>query len=234
MFDPRESTTDVASLRCSTTSTRVVLRSLWRRPVVTGLLIIAVVAGATLTNATTSFAATTLPPFTSSVAAVSVAQLGRTWHAGCPVAPGKLRLLTLRYVGFDGRAHQGTMVVNAIVARSVITIFATLYARRFPIHEMIPESNYAGSDPRSMAANNTSGFNCRRAVASGPPQWSVHAFGAAIDVNPVQNPYVFKGVAQPRSGRAFLDRRDVRAGMAEPGGALINAFASVGWYWGGR
>jgi hypothetical protein len=85
-----------------------------------------------------------------------------------------------------------------------------------------------------MAADNTSGFNCRRAVASGPPQWSVHAYGEAIDVNPVQNPYVFNGGAQPAAGAAYVSRSDVRPGMAEPGGVLNDAFASVGWYWGGR
>jgi hypothetical protein len=85
-----------------------------------------------------------------------------------------------------------------------------------------------------MNANNTSGFNCRYAVAPGTPQWSVHAFGEAIDVNPVQNPYLVNGVAQPRSGAAYRSRAVIRPGMAVSGGVLVNAFASVGWYWGGR
>jgi len=59
----------------------------------------------------------------------------------------------------------------------------------------------------------------------------VHAYGEAIDVNPVQNPYVFNGVAQPVAGKAYIDRSDVRAGMAEVGGVLNDAFASVGWFW---
>jgi hypothetical protein len=99
---------------------------------------------------------------------------------------------------------------------------------------MIPESHFKGSDPASMAADNTSGFNCRFAVANGASVWSVHAFGEAIDVNPVQNPYVFNGVAQPVAGKAYLNRRDIRPGMAVIGGTLNNAFASVGWRWGGR
>ena len=85
-----------------------------------------------------------------------------------------------------------------------------------------------------MAADNTSGFNCRYAVANGTPEWSVHAYGEAIDVNPVQNPYVFNGVAEPVAGHAYVNRLDVRPGMAEAGGALNSAFASVGWLWGGR
>ena len=175
-----------------------------------------------------------LPPFTSSVTSVTAAQLGKTWRPGCPVGPSQLRLLHLRYVGFDGRSRVGTMVVNATVVTSVVRVFATLYAKRFPLHSMIPESNFQGKDPASMAADNTSGFNCRYAVTTGPKQWSVHAYGEAIDVNPVQNPYVFNGVAQPVAGTAYMDRGDVRPGMAELGGVLNNAFASVGWFWGGR
>jgi hypothetical protein len=175
-----------------------------------------------------------LPRFTSSVAPVSAAELGKTWRPGCPVSPSQLRLLHLRYVGFDGRSRVGTMVVNATVVTSVVKVFATLYAKRFPLHSMIPESQFQGKDPASMAADNTSGFNCRYAVATGPKQWSVHAYGEAIDVNPVQNPYVFNGVAQPVAGKAYVDRGDVRPGMSELGGVLNDAFASVGWFWGGR
>jgi hypothetical protein len=160
--------------------------------------------------------------------------LGKTWHPGCPVAPTQLRLIHVRYVGFTGHADGGSIVVNASVARVVIRVFQTLYSHRFPIRSMIPESHFKGSDPASMAADNTSGFNCRFAVANGASVWSVHAFGEAIDVNPVQNPYVFNGVAQPVAGKAYLNRRDIRPGMAVIGGTLNNAFASVGWRWGGR
>jgi hypothetical protein len=184
----------------------------------------------------TSSGATNVPlaPFTSSISSVNAAQLGRTWHSGCPVGPSQLRLLHLRYIGFDGESRVGTMVVNATVATSVVRVFQTLYAKRFPLHSMIPESQFQGSDPASMAADNTSGFNCRYAVATGPKQWSVHAYGEAIDINPVQNPYVFNGVAQPVAGKVYVNRRDVRPGMAEVGGVLNDAFASVGWFWGGR
>jgi hypothetical protein len=143
-------------------------------------------------------------------------------------------MLTMSYWGMDGAAHTGHMVVNASVVSSVLTVFKTLYGERFPIYSMVPEDYFHGHDPLSMAADNTSGFNCRKAVAAGPPQWSVHAYGEAIDVNPVQNPYVFNGVAQPVAGSAYLDRADIRPGMAYWGGDLVDAFASVGWYWGGR
>ncbi len=76
--------------------------------------------------------------------------------------------------------------------------------------------------------------NCRYAVADGPPQWSAHAYGQAIDVNTVENPYLQGDAVQPATGSVYLDRADVRPGMAVDGGVLVAAFASVGWQWGGR
>lgn len=140
----------------------------------------------------------------------------------------------MTYWGFDGRAHTGRMVVNASVVTSVVTVFRTLYAERFPIYEMVPEDAYGGNDNAAAAADDTSGFNCRDAVAPGPPQWSVHAYGEAIDVNDVQNPYVDGSTTIPPAGAAYLNRSDIRPGMAYVGGELCEAFASVGWYWGGR
>jgi hypothetical protein len=184
---------------------------------------------------TTAAPTTTLPPaFSSSVSAVTAAQLGATWHAGCPVDPSQLRLLQLSYWGFDNQAHVGTIVVNESVVPAVITVFSDLYAARFPIQEMIPEAAYGGNDNAAAAADDTSGFNCRYAVAPGPPSWSVHAFGEAIDVNDVQNPYYDGTIVIPPAGAAYQDRSDVRPGMAVPGGTLVEAFASVGWQWGGR
>lgn len=174
------------------------------------------------------------PAFASSVAPVDAASLGATWHAGCPVAPSALRLLTLRYWGFDGQAHDGTMVVNSLVAVAVTQVFAMLYAERFPIRQMVPEAAFGGDDNAAAAADDTSGFNCRDAVAPGPPQWSVHAYGEAIDVNDVENPYVEGSTVIPPSGAAYEDRSVARPGMAVPGGVLVSAFAAVGWQWGGR
>ncbi len=126
------------------------------------------------------------------------------------------------------------MVVNVAVTVDVLNIFARLFAEHFPIHQMQPVDAYHGSDPESMAADNTSGFNCRYAVASGPPQWSAHAFGEAIDVNAVENPYIEGGTVMPPAGAAYVDRSRYRPGMAVPGGQLVRAFAGAGWQWGGR
>ena len=165
---------------------------------------------------------------------MSAAQLGGTWHQGCPVAPSELRSVKMSYVGFDGATHVGTMVVNEAVVTSVIRVFRLLYLAGFPIKEMTPESAYAGNDNAAAAADDTSGFNCRFAVAPGPPKWSVHAYGEAIDVNDVQNPYIDGATIIPPSGAAYRDRGDVRPGMAVLHGTLVDAFATVGWYWGGR
>jgi hypothetical protein len=177
---------------------------------------------------------TTVPAFTSSVSTVTAAELGNTWRAGCPVDPTQLRTIQMEYWGFDGQPHTGSMVVNASVVDSVTTVFSTLYTDRFPIDQMVPESAFGGDDNAAAAADDTSGFNCRDAVAAGPPQWSMHAYGEAIDVNDVQNPYVDGATVIPPAGAAYEDRGDVRPGMATSGGVLVDAFASVGWQWGGR
>ena len=133
--------------------------------------------------------------------------------------PSRLRRLRLSYWGFDGAPHHGTLVVNAAVVRRS-SAFARLYAARFPIRRMQPVDAFGGSDDRSMAADNTSAFNCRTAVAPGPRRWSAHAYGEAIDVNPVENPYLVDGRVLPPAGRRYLDRSRVRPGMAVPGGTL--------------
>ena len=175
-----------------------------------------------------------LPPFQASIAPVTALELGKSWHPGCPVGPSQLRNVTVSYVGFDGRAHTGTLVVNRAVVANVRTVFRTLYAKRFPVRRIEPVAKYGGSDDRSMAADNTSAFNCRYAVAPGPKHWSVHAYGEAIDVNTVENPYVEGSTVMPKAGRAYTDRSRYRKGMAVAGGVLVRAFASVGWLWGGR
>jgi hypothetical protein len=189
----------------------------------------AVVAAAALAGATPG-----APPFTSRVTAVTRGDLPYSYHAGCPVAPAHLRFVRMRFWGFDHRPHLGSIVVHSAVTPYVATVFARLYAARFPIRRMVPIDAFRGSDDRSMAADNTSGFNCRYAVAPGPKRWSAHAYGDAIDVNPVENPYVVGGVVRPPAGKRYLVRSKARPGMAEPAGVLVKAFAAVGWKWGGR
>jgi hypothetical protein len=175
-----------------------------------------------------------VPPFAARVTHVTRAELGRSWRPGCPVPPSRLRGIRLAYWDFGGRRHLGTIVVDETAVRDVETVFRSLYRARFPIRSLRPVAAFGGSDTRSMAADNTSGFNCRKAVTTGPAGWSEHAYGLAIDVNTVENPYREAGRWLPSAGKRFADRTRVRRGMAVPGGVLVRAFAAVGWGWGGR
>ena len=157
---------------------------------------------------------------------------GVSWRRGCPVALRDLRLLTLSHWGFDGRARTGRLIVHRDVARDLVAgRFGDLYAARFPIRRMVPVDAYGGSDFRSIEADNTSAFNCR--YVEGTTRWSNHAFGRAIDVNPIENPYVSGGTTSHAASRPYVDRSK-RPGMAYEGGALVRAFDRIGWGWGGR
>jgi hypothetical protein len=164
-------------------------------------------------------------------AAMRARMAGHSWHPGCPVSIGQLRLLTLTYRGFDHRTHAGRLVVNADVAGAVVSVFHRLYDARLPIRRMQPVDDYGGSDFRSITADNTSAFNCR--AATGSTHWSEHAYGRAIDVDPIENPYVDGGRTSHAASLSYLDRSRHRPGMAYPGGVLVQAFAAIGWGWGG-
>jgi hypothetical protein len=157
---------------------------------------------------------------------------GSSWRPGCPVALADLRYVRLSYVGFDGRRHRGELVVNADAVAATRTAFSFLYARRFPIRRMRLVDDYGASDYASIEADNTSAFNCRR--ATGATRWSQHAYGRAIDVNTIENPYVYANgtTTHARSG-PYLDRSRHRPGMAYAGGTLVRAFTRAGWGWGG-
>jgi D-alanyl-D-alanine carboxypeptidase-like protein len=158
--------------------------------------------------------------------------VGSSWQAGCPVGLNELRLLRLTYLGFDGEAHNGRLVTHEGAASSVLHVMRSLYRHRFPIRRMRLVDAYGADDHRSMAADNTSAFNCRF-IAGQPGVWSQHAYGKAIDINPVENPYISGGHVSPPAGEPFADRsRDAR-GMVHAGDASVRAFEAVGWEWGG-
>jgi hypothetical protein len=156
---------------------------------------------------------------------------GVSWRPGCPVPLRDLRVLTASHWGFDGRMHRGRLIVHEDVARDVLGVLRRLYTARFPIRRMIPVDAYGGSDFRSIEADNTSAFNCR--VVEGTSRWSEHAYGRAIDLNPIENPYVSGGRTSHRASIPYLDRSRRRPGMAYDGGVLVEAFRAIGWGWGG-
>jgi hypothetical protein len=157
---------------------------------------------------------------------------GVSWHRGCPVGLDGLRYVRVSYIGFDGEPHTGELMVAASAVRAMRRAFATLYEARFPIRRMRLVDDYRGDDYASIEADNTSAFNCRR--ATGSTRWSDHAYGRAIDVNPIENPYVAAdGSTAHRASVPYLKRSRHRRGMAYRGGVLVRAFARVGWGWGG-
>jgi D-alanyl-D-alanine carboxypeptidase len=176
------------------------------------------------------------PVFSASVSPLDAAtrrlMIGSSWRPGCPVPLRDLRLIRMTYWGFDGRWHAGEMVVHRWYARPVVRVFRRLYEVRYPIRRMRLVDRYGADDRRSMAADNTSGFNCRwRAGIC--CRWSQHAYGRAIDVNPVENPFLWSGGVSPPEGRAYLDRSRHRPGMIHLRDPVWWAFHAIGWGWGG-
>lgn len=188
------------------------------------------------TPATTASAppVTTPPAFESRVEAIPDAgRLSASWRPGCPVPIEDLRLLTLDYWGFDGAEHRGELVVHAQQADAIVGVFRMLFESRFPIERMELVDAFGGDDNASMAANNTAGFNCRE-VADQPGVWSLHAYGLAVDINPLVNPYVLgPDDVRPPGGVAYLDRSQNAPGLIRNGDVVVSAFAAIGWEWGG-
>jgi len=158
---------------------------------------------------------------------------GVSWHRGCPVGFADLRLVTVSHWGFDGRVHRGRLVVHREYAAGMVGAMRKLFRLRYPIRQMRLVDAYDADDHRSMDAGNTSAFNCRF-VAGSPGVWSEHAYGRAIDVNPIENPYVTdSGYVSPPAGARFADRHHAK-GVIHRGGPVVRAFAAIGWEWGGN
>jgi hypothetical protein len=155
-----------------------------------------------------------------------------SWNDQCPVSLDALSYLKITHWGFDGKPHQGELIVNRKVAPEVIDVFKELFDRKFPVNKMRLIEEYQGSDDASMADNNSSAFNCRLAKGS-KTKYSTHSHGLAIDINPLVNPYVKNNRVSPKGGADFLDRTAKAKGMIVKGGPCYNAFTKRGWQWGG-
>jgi len=159
------------------------------------------------------------------------------WHAGCPVVLSQLRLVTVPYVDFDGLTREGQVIVNRDVAGSVSTVFRKLYELKFPIRHMRLSEMYGPRRAIPEDEDVTGSFWCRDSVPSpcvggtASGHWSNHAYGHAIDINPIENPYIGCGkVYDPRMA-PYVDRSKRKKGMVTP--AVVRAFRSIGWGWGG-
>lgn len=190
----------------------------------------------TTTTSTTTTTVPEAPEFSSTIQEIDAdiaARMTHSWREGCPVGFDQLRLLTLSHWDFDDQSRTGELVVHADWADEIVRVFGALYDAQFPIERMELIDVYEGDDLRSIAANNTSGFNCRE-VLNRPGVWSNHAIGTAIDINPVQNPYLSRqGEVLPVAGAEFLDRTVEAKGGIYSGDAVTTAFGAIGWGWGG-
>jgi hypothetical protein len=171
--------------------------------------------------------------FVSSIEEIPADVLARSsWSEECPVTLDELRYLTVTHFGFDGRFHTGEIIVNTEVAEDVVDVFARLHEARFPIEQMKVTTLEEVDDHPTGDFNETGSFVCRPAVGS--DNWSAHAYGLAIDVNPFHNPYLKGDLVIPELASAYTDREDVRPGMIVTGDVVTGAFTDIGWSWGGN
>jgi poly-gamma-glutamate synthesis protein (capsule biosynthesis protein) len=143
----------------------------------------------------------------------------------------ELRYVEVDHVTFDGDVARGELVVAGAVVASTVALFERLYAIGFPVRAARLVDDYGGADDASMAADNTSAFNFR--VVAGTELLSQHAFGRAIDINPVENPWIVGPTLVPAAGTPYRDRTDIRPGMIVRPGPVTAIFDELGWEWGG-
>ncbi len=162
---------------------------------------------------------------------------GNSWQKGCPVPLEDLRYLRLRYKDFKGNDMMGELIVHKVVSTEVTKIFEALYDEDYPINQMRLVSDFQGSDWDSIEADNTSAFNCRR--ATGSKKWSKHSYGEAIDINPIENPYVFRsGKSSHKASKRYLKRKRMSESPSQRAMLLADdkatgIFKKYGWKWGG-
>jgi poly-gamma-glutamate synthesis protein (capsule biosynthesis protein) len=162
-----------------------------------------------------------------------------SWKKGCPVALSDLRYLRLDYYGFDRKVHRdGEMIVHKSVARDVVDLFRKLLESHYPIKQMKLVSKYGASDYDSIEADNTSAFNCR--PVTGGKKWSNHSYGKAIDINPIENPYISKSgrIAHSKSLKYRIRKHINYEDPADnaiivKGDYIERIFKEKGWRWGG-
>jgi hypothetical protein len=153
----------------------------------------------------------------------------------CPAQiKNRQRLVTVKYYSFDNRVHQGQLIIDKDLAGDIEFAFEEALKEKFPIYSVIPIShssfrkNGRWDDDASMEANNTSCFNYRR--ITGSQNLSLHALGRAIDINPVQNPYINGNMVQPIN--SCYD--PTVKGTFTNNSAIVKSLLSRGWIWGGN
>lgn len=136
------------------------------------------------------------------------------------------RLVNVSYCSFDGKIHVGQIIVDKDLVADIKAVFELIKKIKFPVFSVIPMgSKQMLDDRRSMDLNNTVGFNYRYIVKT--QKLSNHSLGRAIDINPLQNPYIRSDYS---SGGVYNPRL---VGTILADGEIVKLFKSRGWDWGG-
>lgn len=146
-----------------------------------------------------------------------------------------LRYVKIRYVDFDGKKQNGELICNQKIAQDLVEIFSELYDRQYPLASVRLVDDFGGDDLASMEADNTSCFNFREVTASGGGRHklSLHAYGLAVDLNPLYNPYVKKGKILPQSAQPYANRKNANPYRIDHEDLAYQLFTSHGFTWGG-
>jgi hypothetical protein len=160
----------------------------------------------------------------------------KVWTPECLISLERLKLLTVTYNDFDNKPQQGEIIVLDVIAEETIMIFKKLLDIKFPIYKMRLIDEYSGDDEASMEDNNSSCFNYRK--IAGSTLLSLHGLGMAIDINPLQNPYLVLDKENaivkvyPREGMNYINRNKDYIGKVEP---IVDIFKQYGFQaWGGN
>jgi hypothetical protein len=159
----------------------------------------------------------------------------RSWKSDCPLPAKKLAYIQVRHWNFKDKLETGELIVNVDVTEEILDIFREQFESKFPIEKMQLIDSYDADDDRSMSANNSSAF-CSRAITAKPGAYSKHSFGTAIDINPLQNPYIneAKKIVAPTEGKKYEDRSLQEKGMITKESSCYKSFNERGWKWGGN
>lgn len=156
---------------------------------------------------------------------------GKSMPDNAAISYDELRYLLLYYYDYDGKVKQGEMVCNHAIAHDLLCIFRDLFKEAYLINSIRLVDDFDASDEASMEANNTSCFNYRTVV--GTRMLSMHAFGLAVDVNPLQNPCIRGGRAYPTTAKDYIDRTKDFSHKIDKNDFCKEVFTSYGFKWGG-
>ncbi|MGZ4147318.1 MAG: M15 family metallopeptidase, partial [Actinomycetota bacterium] len=165
------------------------------------------------------------------------AMRGTTWKPGCPVPLSDLRLIAVSYWGFDAKPHIGPLVVNTIAANEIVWVFHQLFEHHFPIHNIkLAREFHPAQENHDTPGDPTAAFNCRPVVTPTGAKgvFSQHSYGLAVDINPIENPFVENGYVRNKYSRPYRDRSRSAPGMIHDGDFVVRSFEAIGWGWGGH